>query len=71
MLYALGDGKTLQVTGQGSVELEIKLQNGKNKECTLHNVVNVLLVSSLAYNLLRVTSASKKGKVLTLTKNEM
>ena len=45
-----------------------KLPNGKDKEYTLHNVLNVLLVSSLAYNLLRVTSGSKKGKVLTLSK---
>ena len=67
MLYALGDRKTLKDTGQGSVKLEIKLQNGKNKECTLHNALNVLLVSKS----LRVTSTSKKGKVFTLIKNEI
>ena len=58
----LGDGRSLQATGQGSVVLKMKLPNGA---CTLQDV---LLVPSLAYNLLSVTSASKKGKVTTFSK---
>ena len=63
----LGDGRSLQAIGQGSVVLEMKLPNGKNKACTLHNV---LLAPSLAYNLLSVTSASNKGKVVTFSKSK-
>ena len=63
----LGDGRSLLATctGQGSVMLKMKLPNGRSKPCTLHNV---LLVPSLAYNLLSVTSASKKGKIVTFSK---
>ena len=61
----LGDGRSLQATGQGSVVLKMKLPNGKIKACTLQDV---LLVPNLAYNLLSVTSASKKGKVTTFSK---
>ena len=61
----LGDGRSLQATGQGSVVLKMKLPNGKTKACTLHDV---LLVPDLAYNLFSVTSASKKGKVTTFSK---
>ena len=61
----LGDGRSLQATGLGSVVLKMKLPNGMSKPCTLHNV---LLVPSLAYNLLSVTSASKKGKIVTFSK---
>jgi len=61
----LGDGRSLQAIGKGSVELEMKLYNGKTKSCTLHDV---LLVPDLAYNLFSVTSASKRGKVTTFSK---
>ena len=61
----IGDGRSLQATGLGSVVLKMKLPNGMSKPCTLHNV---LLVPSLAYNLLSVTSASKKGKIVTFSK---
>lgn len=61
----LSDGRSLQATRQGSVVLKMKLPNGKTKACTLQDV---LLVSSLVYNLLSVTSTSKKGKVTTFSK---
>ena len=38
----------------------MNLSHGKMKSCTFHDV---LLVPDLAYNLLSVTAASKKGKV--------
>ena len=65
LYVVLGDGRSLQATGLGSVVLKMKLPNGMSKPCTLHNV---LLVPSLAYNLLSVTSASKKGKIVTFSK---
>ena len=58
----LGDGRNLQATGRGNVILMMNLPQGKKENCTLHDV---LLVPDLAYNLLSVTSASKKGKVTT------
>ena len=47
------------------VVLTMNLPQGKMESCTLHDV---LLVPDLAYNLLSVTSASKKGKVTTFSK---
>jgi len=63
----LGDGRSLQAIGKGSVKLRMKLPNGKMNLCTLHDV---LLVPDLAYNLFNVTSASKRGKVTTFSKLE-
>ena len=60
----LGDGRNLQAEGRGDVVLKMKLPQGKTESCTLHDV---LLVPDLAYNLLSVTSASKKGKVTTFS----
>ena len=61
----LGDGRNLLAVGCGNVVLPMNLPQGKMKKCTLHDV---LLVPDLAYNLLSVTSASKKGKVTTFSK---
>ena len=55
----LGDGRSLEATGRGTVELEMKLPNGTTKSCKLHNV---LYVPKLAYNLLSVSKASESGK---------
>ena len=60
----LGESRNLQAVGRGNVVLTMKLPQGKTESCTLHNV---LLVPDLAYNLLSVTSASKKGKVTTFS----
>ena len=60
----LGDGQNLQAVGRGNVVLTMNLPQGKVESCTLHDV---LLVPDLAYNLLSVTSASKKGKVTTFS----
>lgn len=60
----LGDGRSLQAVGCGNVTLTMNLPRGKRETCTLHDV---LLVPDLAYNLLSVTSASKRDKVTTFT----
>ena len=60
----LGDGQNLQAVGCGKVNLTMNLQQDKKKTCTLHEV---LLVPDLAYNLLSITSVSKRGKVTTFT----
>lgn len=44
--------------------LEMNLPPGTTKTCTLHSI---LLVPDLAYNLLSINAASKKGKVTTFT----
>ena len=60
----LGDGRNLKALGRGSVVLTMSLPHGKTMSCTLHDV---LLVPELAYNLLSVPSASKRGKVTTFS----
>lgn len=60
----LGDGRSLQAVGRGSVTLNMKLSHNKAETCTLHDV---LLVPDLAFNLLSITSASKRGKVTVFT----
>ena len=59
----LGDGRNVQAAGQGNVVLMMNLSQGK-ESCTLHNV---LLVPDLAYNLISVTAAGKRGKVTTFS----
>lgn len=59
MNVAPGDGRNLQATGHGNVVLTISLSQRKVKKSTLYDV---LLVSDLVYNLVSVTSTSKKGK---------
>ena len=60
----LGYGRALQAIGKGKIILEINLPNGKSKACTLHNV---LYIPGLSYNLLSVSQASKKGKLVKFT----
>ena len=55
----LGDGRNLQAMGRGNVVPVMNPPQGKMESCTLHDV---LLVPDLAYNLLSVTSASKKER---------
>ena len=54
----LGDGKVLKATGRGTVTLFTVLPGGKQKKCTLQNV---LLVSKLSYNLLSDSKATEAG----------
>ena len=60
----LGDGRKLKAVGRGNVVLTMNLPQGKVKSRTLHDV---LFVPDPAYNLLSITSTSKKGKVTTFT----
>ena len=60
----LGDGRNLQAVARGNVVLTMNLSYGKMESCTLHDV---LLIPDLAYNLLSVTAASKKGRVTTFS----
>lgn len=64
MNVLLGDGRSLQAIGQGSVVLTMDLPGNKINNCKL---LDVLLVPDLAFNLFSVTSASKKGKVTTFS----
>ena len=59
MSAMLSDGRNLQAVGHGNVTLTMHLPKGK-ETCTLYDN---LLVPDLAYNLLSITSAAKKGKV--------
>ena len=45
----LGDGHTLEATGQGTVSLMMNLSDGSSRKCRL---LDVLFVPSLMYNLL-------------------
>lgn len=63
---ALGDGHTLTAIGRGEVVLDMVLPNGESKPCKLHDV---LYVPKLSYNLLSVTKASQKDKVVKFTKS--
>ena len=55
----LGDGRSLQATGSGTVELELVLPNGEPKKTTLHDV---LYVPGLSYNLLSVVKMTDRGR---------
>ena len=55
----LGDGRTLQATGQGTVPLVMNLPYGSSSTCCL---LEVLFVPSLSYNLVSVSKAAERGK---------
>ena len=59
-----GDGRAFQAIGKGKIIVEMNLPNGESKACTLHNV---LYMPGLFYNLLSVSQASKKGKIVKFT----
>ena len=56
----LGDGRWLNASGRGTVELMMKLPEGKRRRCRHHDV---LFVPGLSYNLLSVSRVSKMGKM--------
>ena len=57
---SLGDGSSLDVTGQGTVEMDMLLADGIRRECALKNV---LYVPKLAYNLVSVSRAAEAGRM--------
>ena len=62
----LGDGHTLEATGQGTVSLMMNLSDGSSRKCRL---LDVLFVPSLTYNLLSVSKAAESGKEAKFDKN--
>ena len=49
---SLGDSSVLDVKGEGTMRMEMILQDGTKKKCTWNNV---LYVPNLAYNLVSVS----------------
>ena len=50
----LGDGCTLDIAGEGTVNMDLLLDDGTRRSCTLKKVLYVL---ELAYNLINVSRA--------------
>lgn len=57
----LGDGCTMEATGQGTVVLEMASTSGKTSRCELNEL---LYVPDLSYNSLSVSKAVEAGKVV-------
>ena len=57
----LGDRISLEVVGEGTVDLEMPLTDGSNRGCALQKV---LYVPKLAYNLVSVSKATEAGKTV-------
>ena len=60
MNVTLGDGRTLKAMGRGLISMEMKLPNGVKRKC---NLLDVVYVPDLSYNLLSVSRAAEKGYV--------
>ena len=57
----LGDGRSIETTKLGTVQLKLKQVNGSHKNGTLHDVI---YVPELSYNLLSITKATSLGKTV-------
>ena len=57
----LGDGRRIETTKQGTVQMKLKQVDGLYKSGTLHDV---LYVPELSYNLLSITKATSLGKTV-------
>jgi L-fucose mutarotase/ribose pyranase (RbsD/FucU family) len=57
----LGDGSTPDVTGEGTVDMDMLLNDGIRRKCTLKKV---LYVPELAYNLISVARAGDAEKTV-------
>ena len=57
----LGDGRPLEVAGEGTVDIEMLLTDGNSRGCALQKV---LYVPELAYNLVSVPKATEAGKTV-------
>ena len=57
----LGDGSTLEVAGEGTVNMDMLLDNGTRRSCTLKKV---LYIPKLAYNLVSVPRAGDAKKTV-------
>ena len=57
----LGDGSSLDVAGEGTVDMDMILRDGTRRGCALKKV---LYVPELAYNLISVVRAGEAGKTV-------
>ena len=55
----LGDGRPLEVAGEGTVDMEMLPTDGNSRGCALQKV---LYVPELAYNLVSIPKATEAGK---------
>ena len=62
---AVGDGHIVDAKGEGTVPMEMFMPDGTTKECDL---MKVLYVPDLAYNLLSVPRATEAGKTVKFDK---
>ena len=62
----VGDGKRLEVHGEGEIILDVMSTEGNMKKC---RVQNVLYVPNLSHNLLSVSKISSDGKNVIFSKN--
>ena len=58
-VVTLGDGRSIETTRRGTVQLKLKQLDGTHKSGTLHDV---LYVPELPYNLLSIAKATEFGK---------
>jgi len=56
----LGDGRSLEVVGKGTVLLSMSLPNNETKRCKL---LNTLYVPKLSVNLFSIAKATRAGKL--------
>ena len=57
----LGDGNSLKVAGEGTIDMDMLLDDGVTRGCALNRV---LYVPELAYNLVSVSRAAESGKTV-------
>ena len=62
----LGDRHLLEATGEGIVQVKMKLPDGTIRRCNLRNVLFIL---KLAYNLLSVSKVAEAGKTTKFDKS--
>ena len=60
-IVTLGDGRSIETTKRGTVQLKLKQVDGSYKNATLHDV---LYVPELSYNLLSITKSTSRGKTV-------
>ena len=63
---SVGDGRTLEIKGRGSVIINVSTNHTKNKL----KLRNVLYVPKLSFNLLSVSKASNEGIIAIFSKNK-
>ena len=62
----LGDGHTLEALGREVVPLKMNLPSGSSEKC---NLLDVLYIPGLSYDLVSVAKAAERGKVNEFTYN--